>query len=180
LKIILISGKARNCKSETAKILKNKLETKGNKVLTTAFGNLVKFVCEKFFNSDGQKNEYNRSLWQRIGTDVIRKQKPNYWVDFIISIISMFPNEWNYVIIDDCRFVNELNRYDETWDTTTVRVNRLNFESNLTPEQKNHPSETALDNYNFDYVINSESGLDNLEKEVDKFLKWMEEMDETD
>ena len=92
----------------------------------------------------------------------------------------MFPNEWNYVIIDDCRFVNELNRYDETWDTTTVRVNRLNFESNLTPEQKNHPSETALDNYNFDYVINSESGLDNLEKEVDKFLKWMEEMDETD
>ncbi|MCK9331016.1 MAG: hypothetical protein M0Q94_14165 [Candidatus Cloacimonetes bacterium] len=180
MKIILISGKARNGKSETAKILKNKLETKGNKVLTTAFGNLVKFVCEKFFNSDGQKNEYNRSLWQRIGTDVIRKQKPNYWVDFIISIISMFPNEWNYVIIDDCRFVNELNRYDETWDTTTVRVNRLNFESNLTPEQKNHPCETALDNYNFDYVINSESGLDNLEKEVDKFLKWMEEMDETD
>ena len=90
----------------------------------------------------------------------------------------MFKNEWNYVLISDCRFSNELNRYDETWNTTTVRVNRLNFESNLTLEQKNHISETALDDYHFDYVINSESGLDKLEKEVNKFLEWMDEMDE--
>lgn len=173
MKIILLSGKARNGKSETAKILKHKLESKGNKVLITAYGNLVKFVCNTFFGSDGQKNEYNRSLWQRVGTDVIRKQKPNYWVDFVIGIVSMFPNEWDYVIVDDCRFPNELTRYGEEWDTTTVRVNRLNFESDLTEEQKNHISETALDSYNFDYYIESESGLDNLEKEVDKFLLWM-------
>jgi len=173
MKIILISAKAQNGKSETAKILKNKLESKNNKVLITAYGNLVKFICEKFFDSNGQKNEHNRSLWQYVGTDVIRKQKPNYWVDFIIDIISMFPNEWDYVIIDDCRFINEIHRWNEEWDTTTVRVNRLNFESSLTTEQKNHPSETELDNYNFDYVINAESGLDKLEKEVDKFIYWI-------
>jgi hypothetical protein len=90
----------------------------------------------------------------------------------------MFPNEWDYVLIPDCRFHNELTRWDENWDTTTIRVNRLNFENDLTSEQKNHISETQLDTYNFDYVINSESGLDNLEKEVDKFLKWMEELDD--
>ena len=178
MKIILLSGKARNGKSETAKIIKKKLKSKGNKVLITAYGHLVKFICEKFFDSDGQKNEYNRSLWQYVGTDVIRKEKPNYWVDFIIDIISMFPNEWDYVIVDDCRFPNELNRYGEEWDTITVRVNRLNFKSPLTLEQQNHISETNLDNFSFDYVIESESGLDNLEKEVDKFLKWMEELDE--
>ena len=81
-------------------------------------------------------------------------------------------------MIPDCRFVNELDSYDEDWDTITVRVNRLNFKSPLTLEQQNHISETALDTYNFDYVIESESGLDNLEKEVDKFLEWMEELDE--
>ena len=178
MKILLISGKARNGKSYTAKILKSKLELKGNKILITAYGNLVKFVCEKFFDSDGQKNEYNRSLWQYVGTDVIRKEKPNYWVDFIIGIVSMFLNEWDYVIVDDCRFINEFTRWDENWDTTTVRVNRLNFESDLTPKQQNHICETALDTYIFDYVIESESGLDNLEKEVDKFLEWMEELDE--
>jgi len=179
MQIILLSAKAQNGKSETAKIIKNKLEVKNNKVLITAYGNLVKFVCDKFFNSDGQKNEYNRSLWQRVGTDIIRKQNPNYWVDFIIDIVSMFPNEWDYIIIDDCRFENELRRWDrDGWNTTTVRINRLNFENNLTYDQKNHPSETELDNYHFDYVINAESGLNKLEVEVDKFLEWMEDVDE--
>ena len=139
---------------------------------------MVKFICEKFFDSDGQKNEYNRSLWQRVGTDTIRKQKPNYWVDFIIGILKMFPNEWDYVIVDDCRFPNEFTRYGEDFNTTTIRINRLDFISPLTLEQQNHSSETALDDYYFDYVIECETGLDRLEKEVDKFLDWMEEMDE--
>lgn len=108
----------------------------------------------------------------------MRKQKPNFWVDFIIDVLTLFDGEWDYVIIPDCRFENELNRFNDDWDITTVRVNRLNFTSNLTPEQLKHPSETALDNYNFDYVINSGNGLDKLENEVNKFLLWMEEMDE--
>lgn len=135
---------------------------------------MVKFICEKFFDSDGQKNEYNRSLWQKIGTDIIRKQNPNYWVDFIIGIVSMFPDEWDYVIVDDCRFANELERWIG-FNTINLRVNRKNFISPLTLEQQSHISETELDDYEFDYVINSESGLDNLEKEVDVFLKWMNE-----
>ncbi len=177
MKIILISGKARNGKSETAKMLKNKLELKGYKVLVTAYGNLLKFICEKFFGCDNQKNEFNRGLWQYVGTDVIRKQHPNYWVDFIVGIVSMFPDKWDYIIVDDCRFVNEIERWFG-FDVITLRVNRLNFQSPLTPEQQQHISETALDNYEFDYVINSESGLDKLEKEVGKFIKWMEAINE--
>lgn len=172
--VILISGKARNGKSVTAQILKQKLELKNKKVLVTAYGNLVKHVCEAFFNWDGQKDRHGRSLLQRIGTDVIRKQKPNYWVDFVIDIVSMFPDEWDYVIVDDCRFYNEIERWFG-FDVVTLRVNRLNFQSPLTLEQQNHISETALDDYDFDYIINSESGLDSLEKEIDKFMKWMEE-----
>ena len=177
MKIILISGKAQNGKDSCANIIKQKLEQKNNKVLIAHFADLVKYVCEKFFNWNGQKDEKGRTILQYVGTDVVRTQRPNFWVDFIIDILTLFKDEWDYVLIPDCRFTNELNRYNETWDTTTVRVNRLNFTSILTPEQKNHISETALDNYNFDYVINSENGLDNLKKEVDKFLEWMEEMD---
>lgn len=177
MKIILIAGKAQNGKDSCANIIKQKLESEGNKVLITHYADLLKYLTKTFFNWNGEKDEYGRSLIQRIGTDIIRKQRPNFWVDFIIDIISMFPNEWDYVLIPDCRFHNELTRWDENWDTITIRVNRLNFESDLTEEQKNHISETALDNYHFDYVINSESGLDNLEKEVEKFLEWMEEID---
>jgi len=180
MNIILISGKAQNGKDSCAKILKDKLEQKNNKVLITHYADLVKFVCEKFFNWNGQKDKVGRTILQYVGTDVIRTQNPNFWVDFIIDILTLFKNEWDYVLIPDCRFVNELTRYGEKWDTTTVRVNRLNFENNLTVEQKNHPSETELDNYHFDYVINAESGLDKLEEEIDKFMEFMEWMEEID
>ena len=176
--IILISGKAQNGKDSCAKILKQKLEQKNNKVLITHYGDPVKFLATNLFNWNGEKDEYGRTLLQKVGTDIVRTQNPNFWVDFIIDILKLFKGEWNYVLIPDCRFINELTRYGEEWDTTTVRVNRLNFENNLTAEQKNHPSETELDNYHFDYVINAESGLDKLEKEVDKFMKWMENVDE--
>jgi len=171
--IILISGKAQHGKNQSAEIIKQKLEQYNKKVLITAYGDLVKYICEKFFNWNGQKDEKGRTLLQYVGTDVVRTQKPNFWVDFIISILTLFKGEWDYVLIPDCRFVNELKRYGEEWDTTTVRVNRLNFENNLTYKQKNHPSETELDNYHFDYVINAESGLDKLEMEVNEFLYWL-------
>jgi hypothetical protein len=176
MQIILISGKAQHGKSESAKLIKSKLEKQNNKVLITAYGNLVKFVCEKFFGGGYQKNDHNRSLWQYIGTDIIRKQFPNYWVDFVIEIVSMFPNEWDYVIIDDCRFPNEFERWEEkNWDVVKLRVERLNFKSPLTPKQQKHISETILDNYNFDYIIQSKSGLNNLKKEVSKFIRWVED-----
>ena len=124
----------------------------------------------------GEKDEYGRTLLQKVGTDIVRTQNPNFWVDFIIDILKLFKGEWDYVLIPDVRFINEITRYGEEWNTTTVRVNRLNFESNLTYEQKNHSSETELDNYHFDYVINAESGLDKLEGEIDKFMEWMEEL----
>jgi len=176
--IILISGKAQNGKDQSAKIIKQKLEQKNKKVLITAYGDLVKYVCEKFFNWDGKKDEKGRTLLQYVGTDIVRSKKFNFWVDFIINVLNFFDNEWDYVLIPDMRFQNEIHRWNGLWDITTLRVNRLNFENNLTYEQKNHSSETKLDNYHFDYVINVESGLDKLEKEIDKFVKWMEEIDE--
>jgi len=177
MQIILISGKAQNGKDSFAKILKQKLEQYNNKVLITHYGDPVKFLATNLFNWNGEKDKYGRTLLQKVGTDIVRTQNPNFWVDFIIDILKLFKDEWDYVLIPDCRFKNELTRYGEEWDTTTVRVNRLNFENNLTYEQKDHPSETELDNYHFDYVINAESGLDKLEEEVDNYLKWMEEID---
>jgi len=172
-KVILISGKAQNGKDTVANILKKKLILKKEKVLITHYADLLKFVCEKYFNWNGEKDEVGRHILQYIGTDVIRKQNPNYWIDFVKGILTMFENEWDYVLIPDVRFVNEL----EGWygfDTVNLRVNRLNFINPLTLEQQNHISETELDNYEFDYIINSESGLDKLEIEIDRFIEWME------
>ena len=45
---------------------------------------------------------------------------------------------------------NEIE-FSDKWKVTTIRVNRLNFESPLTEEQQNHCSETELDDFDFDY-----------------------------
>jgi hypothetical protein len=66
----------------------------------------------------------------------------------------MFPDRYDFVIIPDTRFPNEIDRIaDAGFLATHVRIIRTDFESQLTEEQKNHPSETALDNTAPDFVI---------------------------
>lgn len=157
MKVILISGKAQHGKDTTAGFLKEVLEEQGKKVLICHYGDLVKYICKTFFGWDGQKDEAGRSLLQRVGTDVIRRQCEDYWVRFILEVLGFFPNEWDYVLIPDCRFPNEVHlpRF-VAFDTVHIRVVRPNFDNGLTPEQKVHPSETALDGARSDlYLVNN-------------------------
>lgn len=148
MKLILITGKAQHGKDATAKALKQIIEADGKKVLIAHYADLLKYICKTFFGWNGEKDEAGRTLLQRVGTDVIRKKDPDYWVRFIKSILSLFPEEWDYVIIPDTRFPNEIMFFDSV-EPTTVKVIRPNFKSSLTAEQQAHPSETALDNYDF-------------------------------
>lgn len=164
MKIICISGHAQNGKDSTANCLKKALESDGYSVLIAHYGDLVKYFCRTFFGWDGNKDEIGRTLLQQVGTDTIRSKQPNYWVDFIKSVLILFPDEWDYVLIPDCRFPNEVEAMRELFDTKLVRVVRPNFESPLTKEQQNHPSETALDDYPADYYISNDGTLSDLQK----------------
>lgn len=170
MRVILISGHAREGKDSTADILKKKFTERGKTVLIAHYGDLVKYVCKTFFDWNGEKDEVGRAILQRRGTDEVRKIFPDFWVSFIYNILQIYPNEWDYVLIPDCRFPNEIEYFKDGFDIRTIRVNRLNYISPLTEEQQKHSSETSLDNYKFDYVINSESGLDKLETEINKIV----------
>ena len=158
MKVICISGKARHGKDTAAARIEDELRYKGYKVLVAHYADLLKYICRTFFGWNGKKDEEGRRILQYVGTDVIRKQIPNYWVDFIISILTLFKNEWDYVLIPDCRFPNEIERLKQSGiETYTLRIERENFKSDLTEEQLNHISETALDNFKFDCVIKNTS-----------------------
>lgn len=170
--VILLSAKSGHGKDFIANIMKEKLEQKGNKVLITHYADLLKYILKTFFNWDGQKDEHGRHLLQYVGTDVIRKQEPDYWINFIKDIITMFPNEWDYILIPDARFPNEVTAmYCEDFGTISVRIRRINYTSKLTEEQQQHESETALDSYSFDYYMTNDGTLDGVTKEVDNFIK---------
>ena len=170
--VILLSGKSGSGKDFVANIMKEKLEQKGNKVLVTHYADLLKYILKTFFDWDGQKDEHGRHLLQYVGTDVIRRQNPNYWVDFVKDIIIMFSNNWDYILIPDTRFPNEITRmFCSNFRTISIRITRLNYISKLTDEQQQHESETALDSYSFDYYMTNDGTLDGVTKEVDNFIK---------
>lgn len=174
MKIILLSGKAQSGKDSAANMMKTKLESKGKKVLIVHYGDLVKYTCKTFFGWNGEKDEQGRTLLQEIGTDKIRAKRPNFWVSYIRNILSIFENEWDYVLIPDTRFPNEIDLMKNTFDdVTSVCVVRTNFISPLTEEQRNHKSETALDDRIFDYYLVADN-LEKLERKVDVFLKELE------
>ncbi len=151
---ILYSGKARHGKDTAAEITKEALEERGYKVLVTHYADLLKFICKNFFGWNGEKDEAGRTLLQQVGTNCIREQDPDYWVDFVANLIRMLPGRWDFVIIPDVRFPNEIDRIaDAGFPATHVRIVRPDFESQLTEEQKNHPSETALNDTAPDFVI---------------------------
>lgn len=172
MKVICISGKAQNGKDTTAGLMKEILEAKNQRVLIAHFGDLVKYICKTFFGWDGKKDERGRTLLQYVGTDKIRAVSPDYWVDFIVNILSIFKDEWDYVLIPDCRFPNEYEIFPHYgFDTALVRIERPEFVSPLTSEQQKHPSETALDNYPYDFTIVNNGGLDDLKAGVNVALE---------
>ena len=135
-----------------------------------------------------------RLLLQIIGTECIRdKVHPNAWVNALFADYKyeihrsevptraagfidqhVYPN-W---IITDMRFPNELEAV-KSRGGITIRVNRpydsLNQDSLFSlqkqQETNNHPSETALDDAEFDYTIDNNGSIEDLIHTVSLILK---------
>ena len=169
--VIAISGKAQHGKDTTAGILKRQLEADGYRVLIAHYADLLKHICRSFFDWDGKKDDEGRHILQYVGTDVIRQKRPDFWVSFVIDILALFPNDWDYVLIPDCRFPNEIECLHEAgFDTVHLRIVRTGFESPLSEEQQAHPSETALDDAHPDYYIDNGGTIQELQNSVSNWI----------
>ena len=172
-KVICISGKAQHGKDTTAHFIKEYLEEHGKSVLIMHYSDLLKFIVRTYFGWNGEKDKDGRALLQYVGTDVIRRQSPDYWTDFAVGLIRMFPDEWDYVILADCRFPNEVECFKNTeFDTFHLRVIRAPFVSPLTPEQQLHPSETALDGVKADDYLLNTGTLEEYQTKVYRMLAY--------
>ena len=171
MKICCISAKARHGKDTAAELIKEHLEAQGQRVLITHFADLLKFICKQYFGWDGNKDERGRTLLQYIGTDVVGSQRPAFWAEFVVSILKFFENDWDYVLIPDCRYPVEVATMERAFDTVILRVERPNFDNGLTPEQKKHPSEVDMDNYHFDLILYNDKGLEEFKAKIAEFTK---------
>lgn len=171
MKVILVSGKARSGKDYVAKLLKTELEKKtgnGRGVLIIHYADALKVFCREHFGWDGTKSETSRSLLQGVGTEIARANYEDTWVDVVIALLRGFASIYDYVIIPDVRFKNEIEKPQKYFDCITVRVNN-SHKNNLTEEQRKHKSETDLDDYPFQFVLKNNYD-DTINEEIQKLL----------
>jgi hypothetical protein len=127
-----------------------------------------------------------RQLLQEIGTEAMRNViHPNIWVNALFAdyksstkVYEQYKQiEYKYLpnwIITDLRFPNELEAIKQRGGIT-IRVNR--FTGNIGIDNDTHavtdwqhPSETALDNAEFDYTIINDSSIEDLIEKVKEIL----------
>lgn len=198
--IIAMSGYAGSGKDEVAKIIKdiqldkcwkvNKFSGKLKQVASILTGiPEYKFEDQDFkktlLSDDWAHRRGNhapmsvRDFLQILGTDAIRLAlHKDAWVNALMNdyksengveigddgtLKSWSKPEPNW-LITDCRFVNEAMAVKKRGGLV-VRINRpAVFPVN------NHPSETNLDSWNFDMVINNDGTLEDLKNKVKNFL----------
>jgi len=168
--IICIAGQAQHGKDTLADCLTQIFASKGLRTLTVHHADYLKFICKQYFGWDGNKDEKGRTILQHIGTDIVRGKNPDFWVEVLQKFIEMFQDDYDYILIADCRFIGECDSYKEKYKTTTVKIVRPNFDNGLTIEQKNHPSETGLNNYSFDVTLTCSSGIENIMSSAETFV----------
>ena len=123
-----------------------------------------------------------RELLQKLGTEAMRNGlHENVWVNALFADYNatgynytgcknkVIQGEWEYPnwIITDMRFPNEFDAV-KVRGGITIRVNRTNRWNK--PQDIEHASETALDNHNFDYVIDNNGSISDLITKVREIL----------
>lgn len=190
IKIYTLSAKAEHGKNYTADLIQNYYESKYNqRVCQLANGNYLKFLS-KLAGWNGSKDEQGREFLQQFGTEYIRNTiNDDFWVDEIIKEISVLRKYYDVFIITDTRFPNEIEKLREEFgikNVMSIYVNRLTeegkeYKSSLTEEQLNHPSETALNGFEFDDIIinRGEDAVESIKDLVDAYeIYWNEVNDE--
>lgn len=169
MKIIMISGKSASGKDTFASILRDELESKNKTVITIHFGDLVKYFAKEYYEWNGAKDEKGRALLQKIGTHQLRRMFPTYWGKVVSQFLASATHDFDYAIIPDWRFINELEMIDKyNSDILTIRINRYNPDGsayvnpNMNSRQANHISECQLDNFNFEWIVDNIGTLGDL------------------
>ena len=175
MKVIAISGRAMNGKDTLAQMMSEVFQRDGKTVQITHFADLLKYICKTYFGWDGNKDNAGRELLQRIGTDVIRKNDENLWVNYMVSLLRCVFNEmYDVVIIPDARFPNEISVLrDNGFDVTHIRITRVGFVAPMRDEQANHISETAMDGVIPDLGVINGGTLDDLKKVAESAVEFV-------
>lgn len=175
-KIYLIAGKARHGKDTIAGYLKEFYENDNKKVIFSPYAKYIKFYAKEMTGWDGSEETKPRELLQELGTDVIRQKlnKAEMFIDRQKDDIEIYSYFYDAIMVADIRLPREIEGIKEKYkNVVTIKVNRINFETELSSSEQKHITEVAMNDYpesNFDYVITNDT-LEKLKKDVEEIYK---------
>lgn len=169
--IYIISGKAKHGKDTFSAYLKDVYERHGKKVIITQLAKYIKYYAREMTGWDLSEETKPREFLQQLGTGVIRQKlkKDDLFIKRMIDDIEIFSYFYDVIIISDVRLKKEIYDLKKAYpNIKIIHIVRPDFDNGLTEEQKNHPTEKDLDDFNeFDIeVVNTT--LEELEKSVKK------------
>lgn len=174
-KIILISGNARHGKDTIGLILKELLPN----AIILHFADRIKNITRNYGWDGITRNDFYRTLWQRLGTERVREELgwKDFWAYTICDEIQIMRNDFDYYIIPDFRFENEFDVLNEVFNDKiiTIRVERPNFDNELTENQKSHVSENGLNEFYFDYLIYNDGSLEDLKVKIKNIIQFLKD-----
>ncbi len=166
-KIYALAGKARSGKDSASLIIKNYY--KGKKVLVYSCTMYLKKIIQKISDWNGDEETKPRDMLQKIGKE-IKDVYPDYFIERMEEDIRFLSNYCDIIIITGVRLVKELE-FLKSHGAFLIKVCK-DADNNLTLEQKKDITEIDVDNYNdYDYVLNNNEGLEELEKKLIKILE---------
>ena len=113
-------------------------------------------------DKDGLSAVTVRRILQWWGTEYRRAQAPDYWTKAWSRKIEQFDLDNTHILIDDVRFINELNTI-KAHGGLIVKIERPGFDG-----ANNHASETSLDDYSdWSYVIVNDGTLGEFKEKVE-------------
>lgn len=175
---MLISGDSGAGKSTFADYLQESLSSIFmGKVHRLAFADELKIIARHDFDWDGRKDERGRRLLQMLG-DAGREYNVRFWRDRLVDkVLRYLFISSGIVIVDDCRYENELYCLDDikSLRVIKVRILRQDNPNHLKGNVSNHSSEHGLDFVlldAYDFVIEN-IGLSELQESAEEVARYV-------
>ena len=171
-KIYILSGKASNGKNKIASYIADIYQKQDMKTINLSYASYLKEYAKNVIAWNGDEETKPREFLQQIGVELIKTNiDDKMLIRRIIEDIQVYSYFYDVITISDARFPEEIEDIKKIFSNVIV-VHVYGLENNLSSTQKEHRTETSLDNYNkYDYQLNNNGSLEELKNKVEVLVK---------
>ena len=173
MKIYLLAGKAGSGKDLMGRYMKTQYDFAGHNACILHITTPLYEYARNYFSWNGNMAEKPREFLQEMGIEVIQKQlgKKYFLLDRLCEDIDILKNFFDVFIITDGRLLFEFEELKRRFPSIKIiHVIRDNYENELTEQEKQHVTETEMEDYtDYDYIVRNTS-QERLYSEADKIM----------